>query len=131
MQSVLDTFRLIGSPEFPMDEEEMRAMAERAYDRGFNPAGTARQLAAILASGDRAARLRGVTAPTVVIHGTRDLMVRPSGGRETARAIPGSRLVEIDGMGHDLPREVWTPITDAIVANAERADASTRRAAPA
>jgi pimeloyl-ACP methyl ester carboxylesterase len=66
-----------------------------------------------------------------VIHGTRDLMVRPSGGRETARAIPGARLVESDGMGHDLARAVWTRVTNAIVANAERADASTRRPAAA
>jgi pimeloyl-ACP methyl ester carboxylesterase len=66
-----------------------------------------------------------------VIHGKRDRMVRPSGGRETARAIAGSRLVEIDGMGHDLPPGVWDRIIDAIVSNAARADASSRNAAAA
>ena len=66
-----------------------------------------------------------------MIHGTRDMMVRPSGGRETAKAIPGARLIEIDGMGHDLPAVLWPRIIDAIVANTERADASARSAAAA
>src|SRR5215216_6794004 len=75
--------------------------------------------------------LRGISAPTVVIHGTRDRMVRPSGGRATAAAIPGARLVTIRGMGHDLPRGAWDRMVDAIVANAQRADASARRTAAA
>ena len=66
-----------------------------------------------------------------MIHGTKDRMVRPSGGRETAKAIPGAWLVEIEGMGHDLPPEAWGRILDAVVANAQRADASARRAAAA
>jgi pimeloyl-ACP methyl ester carboxylesterase len=131
IESTVSTFRMIGSPSFPFDEEELRRIAHLSYERGYNPAGTARQLAAIITSGDRAADLRKITAPTVVIHGTRDLMVRPSGGRETARAIADARLVEIEGMGHDLPRAVWDRIVDAIVSNAERADASTRSAAAA
>jgi len=131
IESTLSTFRLIGSPDFPLDEEELRRIAQLSYERGYNPAGTARQLAAILASGDRVQELRGITAPTVVIHGTRDLMVRPSGGRETAKAIPGARLVEIEGMGHDLPRGVWERIVDAIVSNTERVDASAWRATAA
>ena len=108
-----------------------RRVAQLGYDRGYNPAGTARQLAAILADGDRSAELRGVTAPTVVIHGTRDRLVRPSGGRETAKAIPGAQLVEIDGMGHDLPIGAWERIIDAVVSNAQRADTSSRSAAAA
>ena len=131
IESTVSTFRLIGSPGYPFEEEELRRMAQLGYDRGHNPAGTARQLAAILADGDRTERLRSVTAPTVVIHGTRDRMVRPSGGRATADAIPGARLVEIDGMGHDLPPGAWGEIIDAIVANIERADASSRSAAAA
>jgi pimeloyl-ACP methyl ester carboxylesterase len=131
IESTVSTFRMIGSPEFELDEEELRRVAQLSYERGYNPAGTARQLGAIMASGDRVDDLRRITAPTVVIHGTRDLMVRPSGGRETAKAIPGARLVEIEGMGHDLPRGVWDRIVDAIVANTERADASTRSAAAA
>jgi pimeloyl-ACP methyl ester carboxylesterase len=131
IESTVSTFRLIGSPAFPFDEEELRRVAQLSYERGYNPAGTARQLAAIITSGDRVDDLRRITAPTVVIHGTRDLMVRPSGGRETAKAIPGARLVEIEGMGHDLPRELWDRIIGAIVSNIERADAATRRTAAA
>jgi pimeloyl-ACP methyl ester carboxylesterase len=131
IESTVSTFRLVGSPGFPFQEEELRQMAQLGYDRGYNPAGTARQLAAILTDGDRTEQLHGVTAPTVVIHGTRDRMVRPSGGRETAKAIPGAQLVEIDGMGHDLPVGAWDRIVDAIVANAQRADASSRSAAAA
>ena len=78
-----------------------------SYDRGINHRGTERQLAAILASGDRTAALRRIKAPTLVIHGKSDRLVRPSGGRATAKAIPGARLELIEGMGHDLPRQVW------------------------
>jgi pimeloyl-ACP methyl ester carboxylesterase len=131
IESTISTFRLIGSPGFPFEEEELRRIAQLSYERGYNPAGTARQLAAILAAGDRTDELRRITAPTVVIHGTRDRMVRPSGGRETAKAIPGARLVEIDGMGHDLPPGAWDRIIDAIVSNTQRADASSRSTAAA
>jgi pimeloyl-ACP methyl ester carboxylesterase len=129
--SSVATFRLIGSPGFQRDEDELRRTLELSYERGYNPAGTARQLAAILAAGDRTAQLRRITAPTVVIHGTRDRMVMPSGGRETAKAIPGARLVMIEGMGHDLPRGAWDRIIDAIVSNIERADAASHRSAAA
>jgi pimeloyl-ACP methyl ester carboxylesterase len=131
IESTVSTFRLIRSPGFPFHEDELRRVAQLSYDRGYNPAGTARQLAAIIAAGDRIEEVRSITAPTVVIHGTRDRMVRPSGGRETAKAIPGARLVEISGMGHDLPPGAWDQIIDAIVANTERADASSRSAAAA
>jgi pimeloyl-ACP methyl ester carboxylesterase len=131
VESFVSTFKLIGSPDFPFDEEETRRAAELSYERGYNPAGTGRQLAAILAAGDRAPQLRTITSPTVVIHGTKDRMVRPSGARATAAAIPGARLVMIEGMGHDLPRAAWDRIVDAIVANARRADASDRSAAAA
>jgi pimeloyl-ACP methyl ester carboxylesterase len=131
IESTVSTFRLIRSPGFPFEEEELRRLAQLSYERGYNPAGTARQLAAILAAGDRTPELRRITAPTVVIHGTRDRMIRPSGGRETAKAIAGAQLVEIDGMGHDLPPGAWDRIIDAVVANAERADASSRRATAA
>jgi pimeloyl-ACP methyl ester carboxylesterase len=131
IESFVSVFKLIGSPGFPFDEDEIRRAAELSYERGYNPAGTGRQLAAILAAGDRTAELHRITAPTVVIHGTKDRMVRPSGGRETAAAIPGAQLVMIEGMGHDFPRAAWDRIIDAIVANTRRADASARSAAPA
>ena len=131
VESSVSTFRLIGSPGFPFDEGETRRAAELSYERGYDPSGTGRQLAAILAAGDRTADLRRIAAPTVVIHGTRDRMVRPSGGRATAAAIRGSKLVMIEGMGHDLPRGAWDRMVDAIVENAERADAPDRSTAAA
>ncbi len=118
---VLKTYRVIGSPDLDRDEDDLRDMAARSYDRGRNPAGSGRQLAAIIASGDRTERLQSVSAPTVVIHGTKDRLVSPSGGRATAKAIPGARLVKIEGMGHDLPRAAWAQITGAIADNAARA----------
>jgi pimeloyl-ACP methyl ester carboxylesterase len=115
------TFSVIGSPGFPFDEERVRDVAGRSYDRGHSSAGVLRQLHAITASGDRTRALRDVDVPTTVIHGSRDPLVRPGGGRATARAIPGARLRMIDGMGHDLPRAVWPEVVEAIAANAARA----------
>ena len=121
VETMVRTFRVIGSPAYPFDEERFREMAAISFDRGYNPAGIARQLHAITASGDRTGRLRGITAPTVVIHGDRDPLVRPAAGRLIARTIPGAELVTIAGMGHDLPEAVWPRIVDAIDRNAARA----------
>jgi pimeloyl-ACP methyl ester carboxylesterase len=118
VEHTVKTFMTIGSPGFDRDEAELRQLAETAFDRGRNPAGASRQLAAILALGDRTPALRHITAPTLVVHGSADKLVRPSGGRATAKAIPGARLVEIEGMAHDLPRETWPQIVDAIAENA-------------
>ena len=131
IESTLSTMRMIGSPGFPFEEDALRAVAQQSFERGHDPAGSARQLAAILTARDRTPELRELDLPAVVIHGTHDRLVTPSGGRATAAAIPGARLVEIDGMGHDLPRAAWDRIVDAVVANAERADASPRHAAAA
>jgi len=122
VEHTVKVFRLIGSPGFERDDDELRRIAATAYDRGRNPAGAARQLAAIIASGDRTELLSTIRAPTLVIHGTADRLVRPSGGRATARAIPGARLLMIEGMGHDLPRGTWPQIVGAIADNAARAD---------
>ncbi len=119
----LRVFRMIGSPSYPVDEARMRERAAATYDRCHYPAGTARQLGAILASGSRTAGLRGLEAPTVVVHGKDDPLVPFRAGAATARAIPGAELVAIPGMGHDLPRELWPRITDALVKNADRAAA--------
>ena len=122
------TFSVIGSPGFERDSEQLRDMARQSYERGHDRAGGMRQLAAIVASGDRTRDLEKISVPTVVIHGKQDRLVRPSGGRATAKAIPGAQLVEIEGMGHDLPRGAWPRITDAIVENAQRADGARARA---
>jgi pimeloyl-ACP methyl ester carboxylesterase len=116
-------FRMIGSPRYPVDEERMRERAAATYDRCHYPAGTARQLGAVLASGSRTAGLRRLDIPTVVVHGREDPLVPFRGGAATASTIPGAELVAIPGMGHDLPRELWPRITDALVKNAERAAA--------
>ena len=118
IRHTVETFKKIGSQGFPIDEDELRRTAERSYDRGLNPAGSVRQLAAIIASGDRTPLLRTITVPTVVIHGRKDRLVPTSGGRATAKAIPGARLVIIDGMGHDLPRGAWRRMLDEIERNA-------------
>jgi pimeloyl-ACP methyl ester carboxylesterase len=118
---VVSAWRVIGSPGFDRDEEGLRLRAGASWDRGIHPEGTARQLLAILASGDRTEALRGLELPTVVIHGTDDPLIDVSGGKATAAAIPGAELVLIEGMGHDLPRELWPRFVDLIVANAERA----------
>jgi pimeloyl-ACP methyl ester carboxylesterase len=131
IEAAVGTFKLIGSPGFPFDAEHVRALATQSYERGYDPAGAGRQLAAIQAGGDRSGELARITAPTVVIHGTRDRMVTPSGGRATAQAIPGARLLMIEGMGHDLPPGAWDRIIGAIVENAARADAAERDGAAA
>ncbi len=117
---VLKVYKVIGSPGFDRNEDDLRRIAALSYDRGRNPAGSGRQLAAIIATGDRTKRLATITAPTVVIHGTADRLVNPSGGRATAKAIPGARLVTIAGMGHDLPRGTWARMIGAITDNAAR-----------
>lgn len=110
----VSVFRAIGSPGFPFDEPEVRMLATLAYDRGFNPTGVARQLVAILASGNRKPALQAVRVPTLVIHGAGDPLIPSEAGRDTASAIHGAELLLIDGMGHDLPRAVWPRVIDAI-----------------
>jgi pimeloyl-ACP methyl ester carboxylesterase len=101
-----------------------RERAIRTYRRGLNPAGTMRQLAAIIAAPDRTAALAQIRVPTVVIHGTADPLIHVSGGKATARAIPGAELVLVPGMGHDMPIELWPVLLDAIERTARRADAA-------
>jgi pimeloyl-ACP methyl ester carboxylesterase len=117
-------FRLIGSKGFPADDDRIRALAAASYERGHHPAGTGRQLAAIMASGDRTERLRQLRVPTTVIHGRSDPLVPFRGGRATAEAIPDARLIAIPGMGHDLPPEIWPQLVDAVAQTAARATAA-------
>jgi pimeloyl-ACP methyl ester carboxylesterase len=118
IENVVELFRIIGSPAFPRDEDRMRVMAARAVERGMSPKGYLRHFAAIMASGDRRARLRGVTAPSLVIHGEADPLIPVGAGRATARAIPNAWWLPIAGMGHDLPRAVWPRLVDAIAMRA-------------
>jgi pimeloyl-ACP methyl ester carboxylesterase len=118
-------WRHIGSHGFPFDEQAARELVSREADRDRRSvAGTARQLAAVIKSGDRTAELETITAPTLVVHGDRDRMVHPSGGRATADAIPGARLVTIAGMGHDLPADLIPRLVELVGDHAELADAA-------
>ena len=117
------TWKILRGGSFPEDEALDRSRAERTYERGLNPAGVGRQLRAILASGSRKQRLRSVKAPTLVIHGTVDPLVRPQAGRDTAASIPGAKLLMIEGMGHALPIPMWPQIIDAIDKHAHGAAA--------
>jgi pimeloyl-ACP methyl ester carboxylesterase len=131
IERVVKTFKVIGSPGYPFEEERVREIAGRSFDRGHSEAGIARQLHAITASGDRTPRLRELDVPTLVIHGANDVLVNPSGGRATAKAIPGARLWMVEGMGHDLPQELWPDFVEQIAANAARAPEAERIAQPA
>ncbi len=115
-------FEAIGSRGLPFDRDRVRDMVARSYDRGRDPAGPGRQLAAIIASGNRTAELRTIRVPTLVIHGSDDKMVARSGGVATAKAIPGARLMVVDGMGHDLPEAAWPQLVEAIAGHAHAAD---------
>jgi pimeloyl-ACP methyl ester carboxylesterase len=115
-------FALLGSPGYPTAEAPIADRAGRAFDRGFDPVGVARQAVASVASGDRTELLRRLDLPTLVVHGTGDVMCDVSGGRATAAAIPGAELILIDGMGHDIPRALWPELTGRIADLAQRAD---------
>ncbi len=127
IDTLVEARRVIASPG-QFVESEARALVAAAVRRAFDPAGTGRQLAALWAAGNRTGSLRRVVAPTLVIHGDADRLVDPSGGRATAAAIRGARLVEIVGMGHDLPAEyldrVGREILAHIVAGEESGPAS-------
>jgi pimeloyl-ACP methyl ester carboxylesterase len=116
----VETTRVIASPVH-FDEALARKRAEEAYDRCFNPAGVARQLIGIAASGSRAEGLAALTLPTLVIHGPGDPLVTVSGGERTAELVPGAELLLIDEMAHDLPIPVVPQIVDAITSLTSRA----------
>ena len=121
IEQSLRSWRLTGSPELGLDEAWMADIAGRQYDRAFYPDGVARQFAAIVGSPDRRPGLAGVTVPTLVVHGAIDPIVTLDGGRATAGAVPGSTLLVIDKMGHDLPKAVWPQFLDAVHDVAKRA----------
>ncbi|GAB2969915.1 alpha/beta fold hydrolase [Nocardioides montaniterrae] len=111
-------YSVIGSPGYPLDTAGLRARGREAFRRANDPAGVARQLAAIHVSGSRVERLAELTVPTLVLHGEDDPLVQLEGGTATAAAVPGSRLVTYPGMGHDLPRDLWPAVVGEIVGHA-------------
>jgi pimeloyl-ACP methyl ester carboxylesterase len=106
--------RVLTGPGDPFDEDAETQRVERNYDRSYYPVGTGRQLVAILAAQSRLERLSHIKAPTLVIHGVGDVLVPVENGRSVAAAVPGARLLEFEGMGHDLPVRVWPQVVDAI-----------------
>jgi pimeloyl-ACP methyl ester carboxylesterase len=119
LERFLWTWRVLRGSAFPETEERERARGTRIFERGLNPPGVARQLAAIFASGDRTKALPRVRIPTLVIHGTADPLVPVEGGRAIAAGIPGSKLVEIEGMGHAIPEAMWPRVIGAISEHAK------------
>jgi pimeloyl-ACP methyl ester carboxylesterase len=107
IENQIDALRVYGSKPEWIDEAYVRARSAAAYDRCFCPAGVVRQMKAVMTDGSRADELRALTVPTLVMHGSRDTLIDPSGGRRTAELVPGARYVEIEGMGHDYPPVIW------------------------
>lgn len=121
VESSAKMWRLIDSPGYPSTEQKERARAEETFDRGVSANGVLRQMAAILNQRDRSKALGALRMPAAVVHGNRDKMVHLSGGRATARAIPQCELLVIDGMGHDLPKQLFGTFRDVIRRTADRA----------
>lgn len=113
--------RTLLGPADPYDETYEQARIERAIDRAYHPIGFMRQLQAILAARSRVSRLATLSVPVLVIHGDADILVPVENGRKVAAAIPGARLLEIEGMGHDIPRRVWAQVAGAIADLARQA----------
>jgi pimeloyl-ACP methyl ester carboxylesterase len=114
VEQALKNWQVFGSPGFPQPDDRIAARAIAAYERGFHPAGTARQLMAVGFAPDRTPQLRRLDIPTLVIHGESDPLIDPSGGRATAAAVPGAVLWMIPGMGHDLPSAFYAEIADRV-----------------
>jgi pimeloyl-ACP methyl ester carboxylesterase len=118
LEHSLQIWRVLNGPHLPLDEKRTREQAGNSFDRGLSPAGTMRQLAAIIGSRSRREALTAVRVPTLVIHGDADPLVPVEGGIDTAEAIPGAELLIIEGMGHNLPPAVAPRVIEAIVRHA-------------
>ncbi|MDK9716094.1 MAG: alpha/beta fold hydrolase [Sulfuritalea sp.] len=125
IEHLVEMFGVIGSPGYPSTREELRSRIGKSVRRAYDPAGVARQLLAIIASGDRRKLLRTIAAPTLVIHGADDPLVPLAAGRDTAQNIPGASLQIIEGMGHDFPEALMPRLAQAIADHCDR-----RAAAP-
>lgn len=117
-------FLVVASPRYPSDGAWLQQLFAREFDRGFYPQGVARQLAAIIANGDRRPLLKGIKVPTLVLHGVDDPLIPAACGEDIARHVPGARLKLIPGMGHDLPLALTGELVAAIVAVARAAESA-------
>jgi pimeloyl-ACP methyl ester carboxylesterase len=118
-ESYAKTWKVLRAGSFPLDEARDASRAAQTFARGLNPAGVARQLVAVLASGSRREALGAARTPTLVIHGDVDPLVPLACGRDVAASIPGSKLLVVEGMGHALPISLWPRIIDAIASHAK------------
>jgi pimeloyl-ACP methyl ester carboxylesterase len=122
IQFGMNTYRIIGSPAYVTPEPELRAKIERAFERSYYPAGIARQMMAILASGSRVNLLKTIKLPTLVLHGDDDPLVPVEAGKDTARLVPGAALKIIPGWGHDIPTALIPTLVEAIATHCAAAD---------
>ncbi len=116
VEHYLGVYRVLGSPGFPTDPEELRSRLEKSLQRSYHPQGVARQMHAIIAAGDRSAQVRRIQAPTLVIHGDCDPLVPIEGGRDTTAKVPGAKMKIVPGMGHDM--SAWPVLAEAIAEHA-------------
>ena len=123
---MMNIYRVIGSPGYPVPEEILRPRIETSIDRSYYPQGIGRQLLAILGDGSRVERLGTIKAPTLVIHGAEDPLVPVAAGRHTAASIPGAKLEIVPGMGHDLPPGLVETLTGLILGHCRAVDANVR-----
>jgi len=128
IQHGMKVYRAIGSPGFPTSDEELRHKVGAAFDRSYYPSGVGRQFAAILANGSRVEMLRGLSVPTLILHGADDPLVPVEAGRHTAALIPGASLSVIPGMGHDIASGLIPVLVEAIAAHCKKADGTSKRA---
>jgi pimeloyl-ACP methyl ester carboxylesterase len=110
----VNLWRMLWSPGFPFDEKRLRRVLAEGYDRSYYPPGMIRQSLAVLKNGYRKSLIASIKAPTLIIHGDEDPLMSVEGGKEMAQLIPGAKLLIINGMGHDMPKEAWPKIIDAI-----------------
>ena len=119
IQHRMKFWRLVGSPAWPSSDEELRAKVVASMDRAWYPQGVHRQMAAIIATGNRVEELKTISAPTLVIHGSADPLVPLAAGEDTARHISAARLEVIEGMGHDFPPALWSRVATLIADHAD------------
>jgi pimeloyl-ACP methyl ester carboxylesterase len=118
---MMNVWRKIWSPGFPFEEERARTFIEKSFDRSYYPQGAIRQNIALIANGDRRPFLSSLKIPALVIHGADDPLIPCEAGKDTARVIPGAKLFIISGMGHDMPKDIWVQMVEAISENAAQA----------
>ncbi len=114
IEHFVNLWRMLWSPGFPFDEKRLRTIMAESYDRSYYPQGMVRHSAAVLTHGYRKSSIASIKVPTLVIHGDADPLISVEGGKEIAQLIPGAKLLIIDGMGHEMPKEAWPRIIDAI-----------------